>query len=51
MGTGLGLYIVINEIKKYGGTVELESKPGKGTKFKLAFPDAPVAFARAKDSA
>ena len=39
VGTGLGLFIITNEIKKYGGLVELESKEGKGTTFRLSFPD------------
>ncbi|NCB42949.1 MAG: transporter substrate-binding domain-containing protein [Clostridia bacterium] len=37
-GTGLGLYIVYNEIQKMGGEVKVRSKVGKGTTFHLAFP-------------
>ena len=38
-GTGLGLYIVKQSIDKLKGTIEVESKPGKGTKFKLFIPN------------
>lgn len=36
--TGLGLYIVHKIIKKYEGTIEIESIEGKGTKVTLKFP-------------
>ena len=42
VGTGLGLYIITNEIRKYGGLVELESKEGLGTTFRLSFPDQSI---------
>lgn len=32
-GTGLGLYLVYNEVKKYNGDISVESEYGKGTKF------------------
>ncbi len=35
LGTGLGLYIVYNELTKHGGRITALSKPGKGTIFKL----------------
>ena len=35
-GTGLGLYIVRSGLEKIGGTVEVESTEGKGTKFEIA---------------
>ena len=37
-GTGLGLYIVYNEIKKIGGEIQVVSEIGQGTIFKLKFP-------------
>lgn len=37
-GTGLGLYIVYNEIQKIGGEIQVESKLGHGTTFRLKFP-------------
>lgn len=38
-GTGLGLYIISNEMKKYGGLIAVSSKPGAGTTFRLTFPE------------
>ena len=37
-GTGLGLYIVYNEISKLNGTVDVDSRPGEGTVFILTLP-------------
>lgn len=37
-GTGLGLYITYNEVKKIGGEIQVESKIGYGTTFKMKFP-------------
>ncbi|WMJ78805.1 MULTISPECIES: ATP-binding protein [unclassified Sedimentibacter] len=37
-GTGLGLYIVYNEVQKLGGEIRVESHMGKGTVFKMKFP-------------
>ncbi len=36
-GTGLGMYIVHNLIEKIGGRIQVESKLGKGSKFRLIF--------------
>lgn len=36
-GTGLGLYIVYNEIQKMGGEIQVESKAGAGTMFRMRF--------------
>lgn len=38
-GTGLGLYIVYNEIEKLGGNIIVKSELGIGTKFKVAIPN------------
>lgn len=32
-GTGLGLYIVYNEVQKLGGEISVKTKPGEGTAF------------------
>jgi len=37
-GTGLGLVVVRSVIVRHGGTVEVESSPGAGTRFNLALP-------------
>lgn len=37
-GTGLGLPLAYNIIKKHGGSIELESTPGKGTQFVVSLP-------------
>lgn len=37
-GTGLGLYITYNIIKEHNGTIDFESKKGKGTKFIITLP-------------
>jgi signal transduction histidine kinase len=38
-GTGLGLAITHGIIEQHGGTVEVESKIGQGTNFKIKLPD------------
>jgi signal transduction histidine kinase len=37
-GTGLGLAIVKHNTEMYGGRVDVESKPGRGTQFAVEFP-------------
>ncbi|WP_460879064.1 PAS domain-containing sensor histidine kinase [Pontibacter rugosus] len=37
-GRGMGLYMVKAQIESIGGSIEVESTPGKGTTFILSFP-------------
>ncbi|MDD4889797.1 MAG: ATP-binding protein, partial [Phycisphaerae bacterium] len=37
-GTGLGLPMVYGFVKQSGGTIDVESKPGRGSEFRLYFP-------------
>lgn len=37
-GSGLGLYIVKNAVKKINGAIQLDKKYKKGTRLKLVLP-------------
>jgi signal transduction histidine kinase len=37
-GTGLGLWIVLRLAQSLGGSVEVDSAPGRGTKFRVQIP-------------
>lgn len=37
-GTGIGLYLVKQYVRVLGGDIALESEPGRGTTFRLTFP-------------
>ena len=39
-GTGIGLAIVKRGIQRLGGTIRLESEPGKGSRFYISLPSA-----------
>ncbi len=41
VGTGLGLATVYAAIRSFGGAIEVESEPGKGSTFSLYLPVAP----------
>jgi len=37
-GMGLGFFVVKQIVKEYKGKIEVQSKPGEGTTFKISFP-------------
>lgn len=37
-GTGLGLAVVKSIVEHYGGRIEISSRPGEGTEFRIFFP-------------
>lgn len=41
-GTGIGLFIVRSLIEKLGGTIDIATKLGQGTKFIVKLPNAPL---------
>ena len=40
-GSGLGLSIVHGIVDRHGGNIDVESAPGKGTRFRMLFPPPP----------
>lgn len=41
-GSGLGLSIVAGIITQHGGTLDIDSTPGRGTTVRVTFPTAPA---------
>ena len=50
-GTGLGLPQVLGTVERHGGTLDLDSAPGRGTTFRLWFPRASTPPASVGDAA
>ena len=46
-GIGLGLYTCREVVEAHGGRLEVESKEGSGTRFRVVIPSAPVTHPRA----
>lgn len=43
-GTGLGLFVVKQICEQYGGTIEMKSTPGKGTRVRIELPRTEAAY-------
>ncbi len=41
-GTGLGLWVSYGIVKSFQGDIKIESKPGRGTSFKISLPLNPI---------
>lgn len=37
-GTGLGMFVIYSEVEKLGGTIQVDSRPGEGTRFTIVIP-------------
>jgi len=48
-GTGLGLFLSLNFVRRWGGDIAVGSVPGQGSTFEVALPAAAAASARARE--
>ena len=37
-GTGLGLFLSLNFVRRWGGEIRVESEPGRGSTFEVVLP-------------
>jgi two-component system chemotaxis sensor kinase CheA len=43
-GRGFGLDVVMSNVQALGGTIDIRTSPGQGTRFSIRIPDAPAAI-------
>ncbi len=48
-GTGLGLFIADKIVDQHGGKISVESKPGRGSKFRVTIPNTETESSKTKE--
>ena len=46
-GTGLGLFLSLNFVRRWGGEIRVSSAPGRGSEFELLLPSLESALGQA----